>query len=197
MDQLTDHRILQGCIAGDIKAQDAFVRRFSNLIYQTVQGTLRARNLPLHKPDLEDLHNTVFVRLFEKGCRKLRQYKGKNGCSVSSWIRLIAVRTVLDSLRKARTDLLTRREKIVALDAALNMEGEPPGQWAFMENAERSGLLQKALQALPHRDRLLPKLHCEQGLSLREVAGILKISEGNAYSVKHRAIKRLSAKLAQ
>jgi RNA polymerase sigma factor (sigma-70 family) len=197
MDQLADHRILEGCIAGDGKAKDAFVRRFSNLIYQTVQGTLRARNLPLHKQDLEDLHNTVFVRLFEKGCRKLRQYRGKNGCSVSSWIRLIAVRTVLDYFRKARTDILTRREKIVSLDSVLNMEGEPPGQLAFMENAERSKLIQKGLQALQPRDRLLLKLHCEQGLSLPEVAGILKISENNAYSIKHRAIRRLTAKMAQ
>jgi DNA-directed RNA polymerase specialized sigma24 family protein len=116
MDHRADHRILLECVAGDRKAQDAFVRRFSNLIYQTVQGTLRARNLPFHKPDLEDLHNTVFVRLFEKGCRKLSQYQGKNGCTVSSWIRLIAVRTVLDTLRSARKDILTRKEKIVALD---------------------------------------------------------------------------------
>jgi len=197
MDQLADHRILQGCIAGDRKAQDAFVRRFSNLIYQIVQGTLRARNLSLPKPDLEDLHNTVFVKLFEKRCRKLRQYQGKNGCSISSWIRLIAVRTILDSFRKDRTDILTRRENIVTLDSVVNMAGEAPGQWAFMENAERSKLMQKGLQRLPARDRLLLKLHCEEGLSLSEVAGILKISEGNAYSIKHRAIKRLTAKMAQ
>jgi RNA polymerase sigma factor (sigma-70 family) len=197
MDQLADHRILEGCIAGDRKAQDAFVRRFSNLIYQIVQSTLRGRNLPLQKPDLEDLHNTVFVKLFEKKCKKLRQYQGKNGCSISSWIRLIAVRTILDSFRKDRADILTRRENIVTLDSVVNTAGEVPGQWAYMENAERFKLIQKGLHSLPPRDRLLLRLHCEEGLSLRDIAGILKISESNAYSIKHRAIKRLTAKMAQ
>lgn len=158
---------------------------------------MRVRNLSLHRPDLEDLHNTVFVRLFEKGCRKLSQYQGKNGCTVSSWIRLIAVRTVLDTLRSARKDVLTRKEKIVALDSVVNVLGELPGQGVFLENAERSELVRKGLRTLPPRDRLFLKLHCEEGLSLQEVAKILKISEGNAYSIKHRAIKRLTARMAR
>jgi len=197
MDHQADRRILKECLTGDRKAQEAFVRRFSNLIYQTVQGTLRARNLSLHKPDLEDLHNTVFVRLFEKGCRKLSQYQGKNGCTVSSWIRLIAVRTVLDTLRSARKDVLTRKEKIVALDSVVNVVSELPRQGAFLENAERSELVRKGLRTLPPRDRLFLKLHCEEGLSLQEVAKILKISEGNAYSIKHRAIKRLVERIGR
>jgi RNA polymerase sigma factor (sigma-70 family) len=197
MDHRADRRILQECIAGDREAQDAFVRRFSNLIYHAVQGALRARNLPCRKPDLEDLHNAVFVRLFEKRCRKLSQYQGKNGCTVSSWIRLIAVRTVLDTLRSARKDVLTRKEKIVALDSVVNVLSELPGQGVFLENAERSELVRKGLRTLPPRDRLFLKLHCEEGLSLREVARILKISESNAYSIKHRAIKRLTAGMAR
>ena len=158
---------------------------------------MRTKNLPFNKLDLEDLHNTVFVRLFEKGCRKLRQYEGKNGCSVSSWIRLIAIRTVLDYCRKARRDALTRREKIETLDSIIGMQDDPSGQCAFMEKTERSRLIQKGLETLRPRDRLLLKLHCEEGLSLREVAGIMKISEANAYSIKHRAIKRLAVKMAE
>jgi len=197
MDHQADRRTLQGCISGEEKAREAFVIRFSNLVYQTIQGTFKTKNLPFNRLDLEDLHNTVFVRLFEKGCRKLRQYEGRNGCSVSTWIRLITIRTVLDFCRKAKRDALTRGEKTEMLDSIIGMQDDPPGQCAFMEKKERSCLIQKELQTLPPRDRLLLKLHYEGGLSLRDVAAIMKISKANAYSIKHRAIKRLSIKMTE
>ena len=101
MEHLTDQALLAGCISGNRLTQEALVKQFSNLVYTSVQYILRARNISYCRSDLEDLHNTIFVTLFEKGCKKLRQYKGKNGCSLASWIRLIAIRTVLDHLRKA------------------------------------------------------------------------------------------------
>ena len=58
-------------------------------------------------------------------------------------------------------------------------------------------MIQEGIQALMPRDRLFLKLHCMEGLSIKEVASILNISEANAHSVKHRAIERLKTKMAQ
>ena len=99
-----DRQILKRCISGEKRAQEEFVMRFSNPVYQCIQFTLKAKQIPFSRQDLEDLHNTVFLNLFDKRCKKLRQYKGKNGCSVFSWIRLITVRTVIDYIRKAGLD---------------------------------------------------------------------------------------------
>jgi RNA polymerase sigma factor (sigma-70 family) len=197
MENPSDQSIISGCILGDKAAAEAFVKRFSNLVYQSVQGALRARNLRYSKLDLEDLHNTVFLGLFEKSCWKLRQYKGLNGCSVSSWIRLITVRIVLDHLRKSQTDVLTRKEKLLPLDSVLAQESESAGQWALMERAERARLLAEGLKKLLPRERLFLKLHCEEGLPISEVAGIMKVTENNAHSIKHRAIKSLMSKMEQ
>lgn len=195
MEHLTDQDILAGCISGDRHTQEAFVKRFSNLVYSSVQHTFRIRDISWSQSDLEDLHNTVFVKLFDRRCKKLRQYKGKNGCSLSSWIRLITVRTVLDHLRKAHTDALTRKERVLSLDSLIDMKSETPEPWTLMNRAEQSRLIRDGLRSLLPRDQLFIKLHCLEGLSIREVAGILSISEGNAHSLKHRAIKRLKAEV--
>lgn len=197
MAHLTDQDILFGCISGDRQAQEAFVRQFSDLVYRTLQYVFKTKNIPYSQLDLEDLHNTVFLKLLDKSCKKLRQYKGKNGCSLSSWIRLIAVRTAFDYFRKSRTDVLAQREKVQSLDTMFTLAGETPQPWALMEKAEQSRLIQEGIQALLPRDRLFLKLHCMEGLSIKEVASILKISEANAHSVKHRAIERLKTKIAQ
>jgi RNA polymerase sigma factor (sigma-70 family) len=197
MAHLTDQDILFGCISGNRQAQEAFVCQFSDLVYRTLQYVFKTRNIPCSQLDLEDLHNTVFLKLLDKGCKKLRQYKGKNGCSLSSWIRLITVRTAFDDFRKSRTDALARGEKVQSLDTMFTLAGETTQPWALMEKAEQSRLIQEGIQALLPRDRLFLKLHCMEGLSIKEVASILKISEANAHSVKHRAIERLKTKIAQ
>ena len=197
MEHSTDQDILSRCISGDRQGQEAFVRQFSDLVYRTLQHLFKTKIIPHSRLDLEDLHNTVFVKLLEKRCKKLRQYKGKNGCSLSSWIRLITVRTALDHFRKSRTDVLGREEKVQSLDIMFSLAGETPEPWAEMEKAEKSRLIQEGLGALLPRDQLFLKLHCMEGLSIREVASILNISEGNAHSVKHRAIKRLRIEIVQ
>ncbi len=60
-----DRRRLKKCIAGDKKACERFVREFSDLVYRSVRHTLLVKNVFFNQDDLEDLHNTVFLQLFE------------------------------------------------------------------------------------------------------------------------------------
>ena len=192
MDQLTaDQKNLKKCISGDNSAREEFVRHFSDPVYKWIQFTLKTRHIPFIRQDLEDLHNTVFVKLFEKRCKKLRQYKGKNGCSVFSWIRLITIRMVIDYIRLRHRDVIARSETNYTLQNIPDLSDGQVGPLHLMEKAERAHLLKKAMQALGSRDRLFLKLHCLNGLSISKVAEIIKISENNAYSLKHRAIQRL------
>ena len=192
MDQLTaDQKNLKKCVSGDNSAREEFVRHFSDPVYKWIQFTLKAQHIPFTRQDLEDLHNTVFVKLFEKRCKKLRQYKGKNGCSVFSWIRLITIRMVIDYIRLRHRDVIARSETNYTLQNIPDLSDGQVGPLHLMEEAEQTHLLKKAMQALGSRDRLFLKLHCLKGLSISKVAEILKISENNAYSLKHRAIQRL------
>ena len=187
-----DKILFIGCCKGDRAAQEALVRQFSNLVYSIILKTFKARAYECTSQDLEDLHNTVFMRLLERRCRRLRQFKGKNGCSLASWIRVITVRTVINHLRQRR-DALSRPSRLDSGDMLIHLHADIPEPWQVLDRMEKNEMIHKAMKSLPPRDRLFLKLHCFEDLSIREVAGMLQISENNAYSLKYRAIKRLKA----
>jgi hypothetical protein len=68
-----NRELLSKCFSGDRKSSENFIRRFSSLVYKSVQYTLMAKQVPFNKQDLEDLHHSVFLKLFERGFAKLRQ----------------------------------------------------------------------------------------------------------------------------
>ncbi|MGB8426341.1 MAG: RNA polymerase sigma factor [Desulfobacterales bacterium] len=187
-----DQELLAGCFKGESRAQEAFVLRFSNLVYMTVQQVFKARQASFNIQDVEDLHNSIFVRLLERSCRRLRQYQGKNGCSLPSWIRMISVRTVIDDLRRSG-DALSRPSRLRDIENLETLAENGTAAWQLLDRAEKRHQLEKALVMLLPRDRLFVRLHCLNGLGIKEVAGILRVSENNAYSIKHRAIQRLRA----
>jgi RNA polymerase sigma factor (sigma-70 family) len=188
-----DQRLRARCIAGDRKACEIFVQRFSDLIYRSVRGTLTIKQVPFNQQDLEDFHNTVFMKLFEERFKKLRQYQGRNGCSLASWIRLLAVRITLNHLRKRGINGIGGQSKQIRLEDLAELKANDMGAWAEMEKAEQWRSLQEGIQDLPPRDRLFVKLHFESELSIQEVARTMRLSIQNAYTVKHRAIQRLKS----
>jgi len=197
MSYLNDRALITGCMSGSHHALEGLVRRFSDPVYRSIQYSLRAKGIRYSREDLEDLHNSVFLGIFENGCKKLRQYKGENGCSLHSWIRLITIRMVIDHLRKTDTDALGGRNKKVPIEFLDSFKSDGPDLPDNMERAEQWRLTREGINALPPRDRLFLTLHCDEGLSIREIADLMEISEENAHSIKHRAIKRLREKIFQ
>jgi len=193
--QKKDQFLLSRCIAGDKKAREKFVRKFSDLIFRSVQHTFAAKHIQFNYSDLEDLHNTVFLTLFEKECKKLSQYKGTNGCSLATWIKIVAVRTVLNHIRRKGIDSIIWKKKQVALDDLPELKSNDLEALTALEKAEQQQFLQERIQKLPARDRLFLNLHFSKGYSIKEVAEVMQLSVENAYTIKHRAIKRLKSQL--
>jgi RNA polymerase sigma factor (sigma-70 family) len=188
-----DLELLARCLAGNKKASENLVRRFSNLVYQSVQYTLMVKHVSFNRHDLEDLHNTVFLKLFEQDRRKLRQYQGKRGCSVATWIKTIAVRTVLDHLRKKGVDAITFQKDRVPLEKLPELKADWIEFGAEPEKMEQNYLVQAGMKRLSPRERLFMKLHFDQGLSMAEVAEIMQLSIGNIYTIKYRAIQKIKS----
>ena len=187
---LTDKQLVAGCLDADTAVQETFVRQYSNLVYAAILGVVKAKTVVLSQHDIEDLHSTVFLQLFEKRCRKLGQFQGKNSCSLASWVRMISVRTVLDHLRR-RKDVLARQDRLVSVDAIFDLQSHTSSPWDRLAQTEQAQLMEKGLQQLSDRDQLMIRMHCLEGCSLKRMAEVLKVSPGNVHSVKHRAVQRL------
>ncbi len=192
---MDDRQLLAGCLDGDVQAQERLVRQFTNLIYSTLYGTARTKNAHLSRLDMEDLHSTVFVQLLDRQCRKLRQYRGKDGCSLASWIRMITVRVMIDHLRKSR-DALAQPERILPLDLLPERSGAVPSAQTELEHHEQRHILETALEKLSARDQLMLRMHCIEGCSLKKMAALLNVSENTIHSVKHRAVERIKKEIA-
>lgn len=188
--KIDDQQLLAACLDGDAEAWEILVRRFSNLIYRTIQGTARIKNVALSRQDLEDLLGTVFLELLDRQCHKLRKYRGDKGCTLASWIRMITQQTVLNHFRRTQ-DALARRNRLIQLDIKLKLATPAPSALSKLTAQEKYRLIDEALQVLSPRDQLIIHMHCMEGCSLKTMAKVLKVSQNNIHSVKHRAVQRL------
>ena len=191
-----DRRLVSRCTSGDREASEILVRRFSNLVYRSVQYTFKTKHIPYTRDDLDDFHNSVFLELFENNRQKLRKYKGKNGCSLSTWIRIVTVRIVLNHLRKKGVDTMTGRKWNIPLEDIPELKESGADTWKQVERAEQEQLVRDGIKSLSPRDQLFLRLHFDQGLSVEEVSEIMKLSVQNAHTLKHRSIKRLTSYIA-
>lgn len=192
-----EHQFLKKCFSADQNALENFVHRFSPLIYRTVQYTFKSKQVQFTQQDLEDLHHTVFLHLFDEQCKKLKQYKGLNGCSLSSWIRIVVVRIVLNFIKKAGFESIGRQNRRVSFDEWSEIHEGVPETKNLMETAEMEESFQEMIKTLSARDRLFLNLHYTKGYPIKEVAQTMGLSMENAYTLKHRIINRLKASMSK
>ena len=185
-----DRRIIKGCLAGDAQMLEEFIRIYSPLIYRYVQQTFASSNVPFEEEDLKEHHNSVFVLLLENKCRKLQQFKGQNGCSLASWVRLITCRIVLNKMREESGDA-NWVEYRLPIEEAADVLYEELSALEYMELEERKRFIRECIQMLSPRDRLFLKLHVEQDLPVPKVARIMHMSTDNAHTLRYRSFERL------
>ncbi len=191
--KLTDKELIKGCISGSREIRTLFVSKFSDPIFRTIQHYLKSRSVTHSQADIEDLHNSVFVSLLENRCKKLSQFRGDNGCSLNSWVCLIAVRTAIDSLRKRNRDVLSESIDLTILEEISGTITDQLNPETLVEKDEDRRRLLKVVSTLKPKEKLLIRLHCFKEFSVKETAKIMDITETNAFVIKHRAIKKLKA----
>lgn len=122
--------------------------------------------------DLDDLVQETFLRIW-KGLPRFNQRS-----QIKTWIYRITVNTALDHCRKAKK---WKQETELKKDVHDRRSDE-----SRMVNQD---LVQKGLNQLPEIHRAVLVLATMQGLSINEIAGIVKASEGTVKSRLHYAKK--------
>lgn len=186
-----DTDIIGRCLsASNQEAWEEFVNTHANLVWNSIHRTFRLYNFAYQKEDAEDLFNAVFLSLIEDDFRKLRQFRGDNNCSLSTWLAVLSGRRTIDYIRQDKGHLAAEKE---------DAEG---GIWENIANGDRPADLRlaekeikEAVRAevglLSARDRLIYHLTFVRGCSADETAKILGISADLVYSRKHRIMERL------
>jgi len=190
--QNLDLEFVRRCIAADPDAWNAFIERYSRLIYSAIHATLRLKGYDSRFLDsVGDIFQDVFAFLQHDTYKKLKTYQGKNGCSFASWLRLVTVRRTIDYLRK--------QKNMVSLDAA-DEEGNSLSDIcaAAGVSARDSCIgedvlfqLAQCIDGLPGDDRYCLELLFRQRLSPVEVGQTLGISRQAVDMRKMRFLDKL------
>ena len=190
MSATDDVALIQRCVTGDSQALEEFVERFSRLIYDSTLRTLRLYGISGARDLVADLHNEVFVVLLDRECKALREFEGRNGCRLASYLRTIAVRRTIDFVRA--------RKFLVPLELDESTDGVMP-RTAFLssvdtgaqERAHAAWVTEELLATLREEDRQFCLLLTNESLAPADIARQLRISLSAFYVRKHRILKKL------
>ncbi len=197
-----DPKEKQGCLidslmTGDQATWSQFVAEHSKLVYSAIHSTLIQSHFRVPDEDVEDLHYRVFESLIQNDYRKLRQFEGRHGCTLASWVRVIAVRKTIDLMRsKTPLDLPQTR---LSEDSHESVTIDIPDPSSVVESVmakEEEQILADLVSRLTPRERLVISLYAD-GKRAEEIAELLRISTANVYVLKHRAAEQLKAWMEQ
>ncbi|MCP4683360.1 MAG: sigma-70 family RNA polymerase sigma factor [Desulfobacterales bacterium] len=182
-----ERQLLHDCIVHGEK--DKLVQQYWNLVYYSIHQVFEIKNIPFTQEDVEDLRSEVFIQLFQKECRRLKQYGECMGRSLSAWIALIANRITLNFIRKKGFDSISWQFRRIHI----GQEFIPSREKKELEDKkkEQLDLIQDNMEKLAPGDRLILKLHYNYDLSLEEVASFTHRTVGATYTAKSRAMDRL------
>jgi RNA polymerase sigma-70 factor (ECF subfamily) len=174
--------LLAGCIRGDKASWDAFVLQYSALVYHTIKKTAALHQNKTPHDFADDLFQEIFVALIKDDFFQLRRFRGDNGCTLASWLRMIAARRTIDHLRKSKTPANSLEESLLnrAADDSADQRSDSQLQ-----------MLASALAMLQPRERILIDLVFRQSLSPQDVASILRTSAGAVYTQHSRILAKL------
>jgi RNA polymerase sigma-70 factor (ECF subfamily) len=184
-----DPALVRACQRGEAGALDALIRETYTDVYALCRRMLADRE------EAADATQEVFVRVM----RSVVGFRGE--AAFGTWLHRVTVNVCLTTLRKRSK---ARAAGMVAGGTAFAMPGE---EWQVasdtaspLELAEAADLLARseaALARLPEDARAVVVLRDIEGLSTKEVAELLEVSESVVKVRLHRAHARLRAQLTQ
>jgi RNA polymerase sigma-70 factor (ECF subfamily) len=193
-----DADLLSRCLDGEAQAREEFVEKIGGLISWALAVTFRRYGRLLEDEDLEDFRQELLLALFHDGARKLRQYDGRNGASLATWLRVVATRFAIDRIRRfasgARFESLATGLLERTVEAASEEPGEPE---AAALQAERRRQVLSLIAELSPGDQLFVRLFYYQDATIAEVSEVMGISRNAAYVRKMRLHRRLRSLLEQ
>lgn len=180
--------LIRRCAERTPEAWDEIVRRYAGLIYRTVQIALGTNRGLDPQSEIEDVVQTIFLKLWEDDCRRLRTFQGRS--SFSTWLVAVARREALRFLEKRiRYDVSVRERKESAAIAGLvkEIENDPV--------ADMRDKINLATSRLSSRDQLLIRLIYFDGASYEETAQLMAIPVNSVSPLLSRAKEHLRSLL--
>jgi len=185
---MTDGEIIKLVLQGDKEKFRMLVEKYQQMVFRTCMGFLH------NKDDADDLTQDIFIQAYQS----LSRFKSE--AAFSTWLYRIAVNASLNKVRKSSKNLILQR-----IDAFFGTEKSKdltfsPSDMEDPENIlirqEHIEWIRRTLDSLPENQRTAIVLSKYDDLSQKEIAEIMKTTEGAVEALLQRAKKNLREKLS-
>jgi RNA polymerase sigma-70 factor, ECF subfamily len=193
MDRTQDRQLIARLRAGDQRAVEELVERYSSRIYQLAFRHMKSRE------DAEEVTQDVLMKVY----RKVGAFRGD--AALSSWIYRITFNTAMSRLRTSRQARAAdqERERVLASQLDGSEARQTPRErtdWSRMPDEEllRAQLRQAvaaAIEDLPEIYRAPVVLRDIEGLSTEEASNRLHLKDQTLKSRLHRGRVMLRRRL--
>lgn len=173
-----DPQLVRAVQRGERGAMDALIRATYAHVYALA---LRLLGDP---SDAADATQEVYVRVV----RSVLGFRGE--AAFGTWLHRVTVNVCLTALRK-RGDARARGQSAGIVEMDVELADDAPDPATRAETADLTARTTAALATLPAEAREVVVLRDVQGLSTKEAAQVLGISEGAVKVRLHRAHARL------
>ena len=176
---MQDFDLIDSIIAGNQKDFERLINKYQPNVFRVSIGLLH------NKEDAEEVTQDIFLKLYYS----LAGFNKRS--SFSTWLYRLTINSSLNFLkRKKRRHFWTSLPGIVHLGSG---DSNPERRMICRTDSE---LIRHAIDRLPGKQRLAFVLTKYEELSQKEVAAIMKISEGAVEQLVLRAKNNLRKKLA-
>lgn len=182
--QSTDAELIQQAQRGNLDAFEVLVQRYDKRVLTIAAGYVD------NSEDAKDIYQEVFFRVY----RGLPKFESRS--EFSTWLFRITTNVCLSHRSRSR------KHPHSSLDQARGDDDDQPHKdpaglrddrtaERLGEDVEISDRVERALQALPPRQRLVFTMRHYEGHKLNEIAAILKCSEGTVKKYLFEATARM------
>ncbi|MHB0913903.1 MAG: sigma-70 family RNA polymerase sigma factor [Armatimonadota bacterium] len=181
-----DKGLIERCKEGDLSAFDELVCVYERQVYNF------AYRMAGNYDDASDIATDAFVRVFQA----IDSFRGDS--NFTTWLYRIVTNLYLDHRKKVRAHPNVPLDEYIELEesaVARQIEDDAPGPLDLVEAAEKTKILQRAIDELPDYQRAMVILFHNQGQSYEEIAEIMDLPIGTVKSRLNRARLALKEKL--
>ncbi|MDD5129888.1 MAG: sigma-70 family RNA polymerase sigma factor [Candidatus Omnitrophica bacterium] len=188
---MNDLELLQSCLKGQKQAWAEFLLRYSRLIYNYIHSVLSIKGRAASAEQVDDIFQEIFHSLIKDNCKKLASYRGKNGCSLASWLRQVTINFTIDYLRKLKPISSIDVQDEDGFSLSDSLADLSPGAVEFLNDQDKRKTLTECIGLLESEEQYFLELLLNQGLTLDEIKDSFKINRGAVDMRKSRILEKL------
>jgi RNA polymerase sigma-70 factor (ECF subfamily) len=173
---MDDIDLVEQHLSGNEKAFEELIMKYQKKIYGLAYRMTR---------DIEESKD-ITQNTFLQAIRNMAKFRKKS--SFKTWLYKITCNLCLNYLNRRRPHEVQLSESVI---------GNQSGALGILLEKERGYQVLKALSGVPDRQRMSILLRTYEGLSCRETAEVMNISEGAVKANYHNGLKKMKGLLGK